>query len=40
MKVARPAFSPLDVQQTEKFLGRKIPNWEKGLEEYLAEIGF
>ena len=40
MKVARPAFSPLDVQQTEKFLGRKIPNWEEGLEEYLAEIGF
>jgi len=40
MKVARPAFSPLDIQQTEKFLGRRIPNWEKGLEEYLVEIGF
>jgi hypothetical protein len=24
---------------TEKLLGRKIPSWEQGLEEYLAEIG-
>ena len=35
----RPAFSVLDISMTEKFLGRKIPSWEQGLEEYLAEIG-
>jgi len=35
----RPAFSVLDISMTEKLLGRKIPSWEQGLEEYLAEIG-
>ncbi len=40
LKVARPAFSPLDMHKTETFLGRKIPDWVQGLEEYLAEIGF
>lgn len=40
LKVARPAFSPLDMGDTEKMLGRKIPHWEKGLAEYLDEIGW
>ncbi len=40
MKVARPAFSPLDLSETERILGRKIPAWEIGLEEYLREIGW
>lgn len=39
MRVARPAFSPLDLSETERILGRKIPAWEIGLEEYLREIG-
>lgn len=39
LKVPRPAFSPLDVADTEKMLGRKIPGWERGLTEYLDEIG-
>jgi hypothetical protein len=30
----------LDVRETESVLGRKIPGWEKGLEEYLQEIGW
>jgi len=36
---SRPPFSVLDISMTERFLGRKIPSWEQGLEEYLAEIG-
>jgi len=40
MKVARPAFSPLDISATEKLLGRKISGWEEGLAEYLQEIGW
>ena len=40
LKVPRPAFSALDISGTEKILGRKIPGWEKGLEEYLKEIGW
>jgi dTDP-4-dehydrorhamnose reductase len=40
LKVPRPAHSPLDIAATEKILGRKIPGWEKGLEEYLKEIGW
>jgi dTDP-4-dehydrorhamnose reductase len=40
LKVPRPAHSPLDISGTEKILGRKIPGWEKGLEEYLKEIGW
>lgn len=40
LKVPRPAFSPLDISATEKVLGRKIPGWEKGLEEFLKEIGW
>jgi dTDP-4-dehydrorhamnose reductase len=39
LRVPRPAFSPLDLLETEKVLGRKIPEWEKGLAEYLKEIG-
>ncbi len=39
LKISRPAFSPLDITETEKILGRKIPAWEKGLAEYLDEIG-
>jgi len=39
LKVARPAFSPLDISGTEEKLGRKIPDWETGLEEFLLEIG-
>jgi dTDP-4-dehydrorhamnose reductase len=40
LKVPRPAHSPLDMAATEKVLGRKIPNWEEGLGEYLKEIGW
>ena len=40
MKVARPAFSPLDLSETERILGRKIPAWEIGLEDYLRERGW
>ena len=40
LKVPRPAFSVLDISATEKTLGRKIPGWEEGLEEYLKEIGW
>jgi len=40
LKVPRPVYSPLDVRETESVLGRKIPGWEKGLEEYLQEIGW
>jgi len=40
LKVPRPAYSPLDVRETESILGRKIPKWEEGLEEYLEEIGW
>ncbi len=40
LKVPRPAFSPLDISGTEKILGRKIPDWEKGLAEYLKEVGW
>lgn len=40
LKVARPAYSPLDISATEKFLGRKMPKWEEGLAEYLKEIGW
>jgi len=40
LKVSRPAYSPLDMGKTEKTLGRKIPGWEKGLEEYLKEVGW
>ena len=40
LKVPRPAFSPLDIRETERVLGRKIPNWEEGLAEYLKEIGW
>jgi len=40
LKVPRPAFSPLDIRETESALGRKIPGWEKGLEEYLKEVGW
>ena len=39
LKVSRPVFSPLDISATEKELGRKIPNWEHGLDEFLKEIG-
>ena len=39
LHASRPAFSVLDISMTEKLLGRKIPSWEQGLEEYLAEIG-
>lgn len=39
LKVPRPAFSPLDLSATEQKAGRKIPDWEKGLEEFLLEIG-
>ncbi len=39
LRVARPAFSPLDISATEERLCRKIPSWEKGLEEFLQEIG-
>jgi len=39
-QVPRPAFSPLDISETEKVLGREIPPWEKGLAEYLKEIGW
>ena len=39
LKVPRPAFSPLDISGTEEKVGRKIPDWEKGLEEFLLEIG-
>ena len=39
LKTPRPAFSPLAIQDTEQILGRKIPPWEKGLAEYLDEIG-
>jgi len=39
LHASRPAFSVLDISMTEKFLGRKIPSWEQGLDEYLAEIG-
>ena len=28
------------IEETEKVLGRKIPDWEKGLAEYLKEIGW
>jgi len=40
LKVPRPAFSPLDIRETEKILGRKISKWEEGLAEYLKEIGW
>ena len=40
LQVPRPAFSPLDISETEKVLGRTIPRWEKGLVEYLKEIGW
>jgi dTDP-4-dehydrorhamnose reductase len=40
LQVPRPAFSPLDISETEKVLGRTIPRWEKGLAEYLKEIGW
>lgn len=40
LKVPRPAFSPLEISETEKVLGRKIPKWEEGLAEYLKEIGW
>ena len=40
LKVPRPAYSPLDISATEKTLGRKIPKWEEGLAEYLAETGY
>ena len=40
LRVPRPAFSPLDILETEKVLERKIPKWEKGLAEYLKEIGW
>jgi dTDP-4-dehydrorhamnose reductase len=39
LHASRPAFSVLDISMTERFLGREIPSWEQGLEEYLAEIG-
>ena len=39
LHASRPPFSVLDISMTERFLGRKIPSWEQGLEEYLAEIG-
>jgi dTDP-4-dehydrorhamnose reductase len=39
LRVPRPSFSPLDIYETEKVLGRKIPEWEKGWAEYLKEIG-
>jgi len=39
LKVPRPAYSPLDIRETERILGRKIPSWEEGLAEYLQEIG-
>lgn len=39
LHASRPPFSVLDISMTEMFLGRKIPSWEQGLEEYLAEIG-
>ena len=40
LKVSRPAYSPLDISGTEKFLGRKISKWEEGLAEFLAETGY
>jgi len=40
LKVPRPAYSPLDVRETERVLGRNIPGWEEGLAEYLKEIGW
>ena len=39
LKTPRPAFSPLEIRETETIIGRKIPSWEKGLAEYLDEIG-
>ena len=39
LKTPRPAFSPLEIGETETIIGRKIPSWEKGLAEYLDEIG-
>lgn len=39
LHASRPAFSVLDISMTERFLDRKIPSWEEGLGEYLAEIG-
>lgn len=39
LKVARPAFSVLDMTETEKILGRRVSRWEEGLTEYLREIG-
>ena len=38
--VPRPPFSPLNISETERFLGRTIPQWENGLAEYLKEIGW
>ena len=40
LQVPRPAFSALDILETEKVLERKIPPWENGLAEYLKEIGW
>jgi len=39
LEIPRPAFSPLEIGETEVIIGRKIPSWEKGLAEYLDEIG-
>jgi dTDP-4-dehydrorhamnose reductase len=39
LHASRPPFSVLDISMTDKFLGRKIPSWEQGLDEYLSEIG-
>jgi hypothetical protein len=30
----------LNISETERVLGRTIPQWENGLAEYLKEIGW
>lgn len=36
----RPAFSVLDIDDTEHALGRKLPSWEDATCRYLKEIGY
>jgi len=36
----RPAYSVMDSLHFEKWTGHRMPSWQQGLEEYLAEEGY